>query len=229
MIPTPPSRDLLCQQLQATPFFADVDAQVVRQLTLHAHWREYAAGELVMLEGEMPSGLYYLQAGWVKVVKTAPSGREQTLRFMEAGETFNEIGVFTNQPNPATAIALEAAGVWLIPRAAVRQLLREQPEFAEQLIAKLSERIVYLVSLVSDLSLHTVANRLARLLLESADDEGVLRRPRWYTQAELAARLGTVPDVVQRALRELENDGLIQVEKQQIRIINRPALAALIP
>jgi CRP-like cAMP-binding protein len=228
MTSTPPSRELLRQHLRTTSFFADVDEQIVVQLTLNARWHEYAAGEVVMLEGEMPSGLYYLQHGWLKVVKTAPSGREQTLRFLEAGETFNVIGIFIDQPNPATAIALEPAGVWLIPRAVVRRLLRDRPEFAEQLIAKLSERILYLVSLVTDLSLHTVTNRLARLLLESADDEGVLHRPRWYTQAELAARLGTVPDVIQRALRELENNDLIQVEKEQIRIVNRPALAALI-
>jgi CRP-like cAMP-binding protein len=228
MISSPPPRDRLRRQLQATPFFADIDEQILAQLSLNARWHEYTAGEVVMLEGEMPSGLYYLQNGWLKVVKTAPSGREQTLRFLEAGETFNEIGVFTNQPNPATAIALEPAGIWLIPRTAMRRLLRERPEFAEQVIAKLSERILYLVSLVTELSLHTVTDRLARLLLESADDEGILHRPRWYTQAELAARLGTVPDVIQRALRELENNGLIQVEKQQIRIVNRPALAALI-
>lgn len=228
MISSPPSRDQLRRQLQATPFFADIDEQIVALLTLNARWHEYTAGEVVMLEGEMPSGLYYLQDGWLKVVKTAPSGREQTLRFLEAGETFNEIGIFTNQPNPATAIALEPVGLWLIPRTAMRRLLRERPEFAEQVITKLSERLLYLVSLVSDLSLYTVTDRLARLLLESADDEGILYRPHWYTQAELAARLGTVPDVIQRALRELENNGLIQVEKQQIRIVNRPALAALI-
>jgi DNA-binding GntR family transcriptional regulator len=67
---------------------------------------------------------------------------------------------------------------------------------------------------------------LAQLLLEEATDD-ILSRPRWYTQAELAARLGTVPDVVQRALRSLENDGLIAMEKQQIRILDRPALVEI--
>jgi CRP-like cAMP-binding protein len=150
-------------------------------------------------------------------------------RFLEPGETFNEIGVFTNLPNPATAIALEPAGAWLIPRATLLRLLRERPEFAEQLVAKLAARMLYLVNLVTDLSLHSVTARLARLLLESAGAADLLPRPRWYTQAELAARLGTVPDVVQRALRELEGDGLIQVKRHEIRILDRAALAALAP
>ncbi len=224
-----PTRDPLFQHLSANPFFAGLDAQVVQVLIDAARWYDYDTGEVVVLEGEAPRGLFYLQHGWLKVVKTSATGREQTLRFLEPGETFNEIGVFTNLPNPATAVALEPAGVWLIPRTTLLHLLRERPEFAEHLIAKLAARMAYLVNLVTDLSLHTVTTRLARLLLESADADGRLPRPRWYTQAELAARLGTVPDVVQRALRELENAGLIQVERHQIQILDRAALETFIP
>jgi CRP/FNR family transcriptional regulator len=84
---------------------------------------------------------------------------------------------------------------------------------------------MYLVSLVSDLSLRPVTGRLARLLLDSADEDGVLHRPRWYTQAELASRLGTVPDVVQRALRELDQEGIIAVQRRKIVILDQDALA----
>lgn len=104
--------------------------------------------------------------------------------------------------------------------------MRERPDFAQSVIEQLAERMLFLVSLVTDLSLRPVTGRLARLLLDSAADD-VVQRPRWFTQAELAARLGTVPDVVQRSLRGLETDSLIAVERQQIYILNRPALEAL--
>lgn len=224
-----PSHEQFARQLRRLPFFEGLDARVVDDLARVARWYEYGAGETVVQEGEAPAGLFYLHAGWLKVVKTAASGREQTLRFLEPGETFNEIGVFTELPNPATAVALEPVGVWLIPRPALLHLLRAQPEFAAQLVARLAAHMMYLVNLVSDLSLHSVTARLARLLLESADAQGLLPRPRWYTQAELAARLGTVPDVVQRALRELENGGMIQVARHEIRIVDRAALSALLP
>lgn len=212
--------------LNNVPLFAGLDAASLQRLAQFARWQEYEAGEVVVLEGDEPTGLYYLQYGWLKAVKVSVGGREQILRFLEPGDTFNEIGVFATQPNPVTVIALEAAGIWLLPRPALLHLLQEKPEFAQQLVARMAQRVLYLVALVSDLSLRPVTGRLARLLLAGAVDD-VLERPRWYTQAELAARLGTVPDVVQRALRELENDGLIQVERQQIRILNRPALAAM--
>jgi Mn-dependent DtxR family transcriptional regulator len=68
-----------------------------------------------------------------------------------------------------------------------------------------------------------VEARLARLLLEQAQGDSVQRR-RWATQAEMAARLGTVPDVVNRALRKLSEAGLIHVERHQIQILDQEGL-----
>ncbi len=221
-----PALAQIVQELRHITLFAELDALSLQELAQVSRWREYETGELVVLEGEAQSGLYYLQHGWLKVVKISPAGREQILRFLEPGDTFNEIAVFSNHPNPATAIALEPAGVWLIPRAALLRLLQERPGFAPHIIAKMAERMLYLVSLVTDLSLRPVTGRLARLLLQHASDN-VVERPRWYTQAELAARLGTVPDVVQRSLRNLESDGFIVVEKHQIRILDRAGLSEI--
>ncbi len=223
---TQPTRTELVHQLQTLTFFAGLPESTLESLVQEAIWRVYEAGEIIFLEGEPATGLYFLQFGWVKVVKSNPSGREQVLRFMEPGDTFNEVGVFANQPNPATAIALEPAGIWLLPHQTLARTLRQNPDFAQYALAKMAERVLHLVTLVADLSLRPVTGRLARLLTEDAVD-GVLQRPRWYTQTELAARLGTVPDVVQRALRQLENDGLIEVERQQIRILDAPALAEI--
>lgn len=221
-----PTLTEIAGELRAIPLFAGLDTPSLHELAGAARWREYEAGEVVVLEGDAQPGLYYLQYGWLKVVKVSPAGREQILRFLESGETFNEVGVFSNQPNPATAIALEPAGTWLIQREALLRFLRERPDFAQDVITRLAERMLFLVGLVTDLSLRPVTGRLARLLLEDAVD-GVLERPRWYTQAELAARLGTVPDVVQRALRGLETDGLIAVDRQRIRILDSAALAEM--
>lgn len=214
------------QELDSISLFSGLDESSRRELAQASQWREVEAGAVIVLEGEAQPGLYYLQYGWIKVVKISPGGREQILRFLEPGETFNEIGMFSNQPNPATAIALEPAGIWLIEREALLRLLHDRADFAQHVITRLAERMLYLVSLVTDLSLRPVTGRLARLLLEDAVDD-VLERPRWYTQAELAARLGTVPDVIQRALRNLETDGLVIVDRHQIRLLNRDALTEI--
>ncbi len=222
----PPNRDELLGLLGALAYFKGLDEPTLRELARGAVWREYAAGQVVFMEAETSSGLHYLVSGWLKAVKYSAEGREQVLRFLGPGETFNEIGAFANRPNPATCIALEEAGVWLLPRETIARLLQEKPQMAQRLIENMADRVIDLVNLVTDLSLRSVTGRLARLLLDESRDD-VLYRPRWHTQAELAARLGAVPDVVQRALRKLEGEGAIQVERHEIRIRDRAALEKL--
>lgn len=218
-----PASESLVKRLRVVPFFKGLDERVIQELAHDAVWREYSAGEVVFLEGEQPQGLYYLESGWLKIAKISPDGREQVLQFLEPGETFHALGVFANRPNPASAIALEPAGIWILRRDAVATLLAEHPQFAQYVIERMADRILELVDLVEDLSLRTVKGRLARLLVEDASED-TLHRPRWYTQAEIAARLGTVPDVLQRALSSLAEDGIIDVERSAIRICDREKL-----
>lgn len=217
-------RSNLVRQLQNTPYFTGLDAGALRELAGLATWHEYAPGGVIFLEGEANTGLYCIQAGWVKVIKLSRDGREQVLRYFGPGEVFSEIGIFLARPNPATAIALEHAEIWQLRRAVLQPLLAAHPGVLLQIMANMADRIAYLADLVADLSLHTVEVRLARLLLEAAPD-GMLVRQSWLTQSELAARLGTVPDVLSRALRALADAGLIRVERKQIEIIDRAALA----
>ena len=221
-----PAIDMLVNQLRAVPILQGLETANLEQLAQSAIWREYAAGAVIFLEGDSTPALYYIQAGWIKVVKMAPDGREQILYFWGPGDTFGGIGVFINRPMPATAIALEPTGLWLLRRDAITQLLTTQPAMAVQVIECMANRMHELMALVADLSLHTVAERFARLLLEEAEDDTLPRR-RWATQAELAARLGTVPDVLSRTLRSLVDGGLITMDRHAIHILQRQVLERL--
>ena len=215
--------DTALQVLSAVSYFADLDDQALQAVAQAALRREYGSDQTVFVEGEPCTGLYVIERGWLKAVKTSMEGREQVLRFVGPGEVVNEVGVFADTRNPATVIALEPTTVWLIHRQAILHLLQQEPGFASSVAQSLARRVLHLVSLVEDLSLRTVEARLARLLLERAENRA-LRRQRWATQAEMAARLGTVLDVINRALHELARDGLIQVERHQIRILDAEGL-----
>jgi CRP/FNR family transcriptional regulator len=222
---TRPNYDDLCGHLRTVPYFASFDSATLHELAALATWHEYAPGAVVFLEGDMNTGLYSIHTGWVKVIKLSPDGREQVLRYFGPGEVFSEIGMFLARPNPATAIALEPSALWQLHRAALQPLLTAHPNLLLQVMANLADRVAYLAGMVAELSLHTVEVRLARLLLETAT-EGAMVRPSWLTQAELAARLGTVPDVLSRALRTLADAGLIHVDRRQITILDKQGLAA---
>lgn len=214
----------LLKRLQTFEFLRGLDEQTLIELAGQAVFKVYPPDAVVFWEGEVECNLYYLQYGWLKVVKSAPDGREQALRFLGPGEIFNEIGVFAKRPNPATAIALEESGIWLIPRASLENLLIAHPRTALQIMENMAGRFSSLAELAADLSLRSVESRLAKFLLEQTDGQ-VIERRSWATQTELAARLGTVPDVLSRVFRELTRDGLIEVDRHQIRILDRAGLA----
>ncbi len=209
--------------LSAAPYFANLDERTLETVARAAIRQDYDTDQIVFLEGEPCEGLYVVQDGWLKAVKLSLEGREQILNIVGPGEAFNALGVFVGMPNPATVVALEPATVWLIRRDTMLRLLDEHPGLARTIIQTLAERVLHLVDLVEDLSLRTVEARLARQLLEQSE-AGVVERRRWATQAEMAACLGTVPDVLNRALRSLAEEGLIEAERHQIRVLNSQGL-----
>jgi CRP/FNR family transcriptional regulator len=217
--------DTLLKRLQTFDFLNGLDSATLSQLAGSATWKVYPPNAVVFWEGDVESNLFYLQYGSLKAIKTAPDGREQALRFVHAGEVFNEIGVLAKKPNPATAVALEESGVWLIPRDALEEIVRTHPQIAMQIIENMADKIINLVSLAADLSLKTVEARFVSLLLEQAEGD-VIERRRWTNLTELAARLGTVPDVLSRVIRELTKAGLIEMDKHQIRILDHEGLSA---
>ncbi len=221
----PAQTEILFKRLQTFDFLRGLDDESLARLAKSAVWKVYPLDAVVFWEGEVESNLFYLQYGSLKVLKSSSSGRKQALRFINAGEIFNEVGVLAKRPNPATAVALEESGVWLIPRHALEEVLLAHPQTAIQVIENMADKIIELVTLAADLSLKTVEARLAKLLLEQAEGDAIERR-RWTNQTELAARLGTVPDVLSRVIRELTKAGLIEMDKQHIRILDRVGLSA---
>ncbi|MFW6082858.1 MAG: Crp/Fnr family transcriptional regulator [Chloroflexota bacterium] len=217
------TRRTAAEALSAVSYFNLLDDHLQHAISDIAIRRHYEAEEVVFLEGEACTGLHVVEEGWLKAIKISPEGREQVLRFVGPAGVVNEVGVFAKTPNPATVVTLTASTLWVIDRDAMLALLEEYPQLAQRVVQRLARRVLHLVSLVEDLSLRTVEARLARYLLERADDQ-TLERERWATQAEMASRLGTVLDVLNRALHQLAREGLIDVQRHEIRILDQEGL-----
>jgi CRP-like cAMP-binding protein len=213
----------ILQVLTGLPDFASMRPELLRLIAETALHRTYQPGEYVFLEDEPCMGLYIAQQGWLRAVKTNPSGRELVVRYVGPGETFNEIGVLCEGVNWISVEALEPARVIIIPRQAVLDMIDQHLALARAIIQSLAGRILHAMNMIVDLSLHTVENRLARFLLDQAVGDFVNRK-KWATQAAIASHLGTVPVVLNRALRAFVEEGLIDLERERIHIRKRAEL-----
>lgn len=184
------------------------------------------AGSVLFLAGEEAPGLFIVVAGRVKIVRESPQGREQVLHVIEPGNHFNLVPIFDGGPSPATSICIADSELLLLPARPLRELVHRTPDLAMALLADAGQFLRRLVGLVDDLALHTVQGRVARLLLTQAEaaDHGRAAAP--LTQAEMAARLGTVREMVGRTLKTFDSLGLIALDRGTIIILDREGLAA---
>jgi CRP-like cAMP-binding protein len=205
-----------------SPFFADLATSDLEALGAAMFQRSYPAGQIVLLEGAASSVLYVVQAGRLKLFKTSPRGREQVLRLLRPGDMFNEVAVFDEGPNPASAQAIEDCTLYLLRRRDLIGFVAERPAIALAITRIFARRLRESLALVEDLAFRDVTSRLAKILLEGQD----VRTPR-LTQELLAAMAGSRREVVGRALKALSQDGAVKLERGRIHVKDRKVLERL--
>lgn len=217
------SNEEIIKLLGRIPFFSSFDSKTLHHLAAATYQYKYKTGQNVFIEGDPCIGLYIVKSGWLRAVKISSSGREQVIRFVGPGDIFNEISVLTGDVNLITVEALETAELIIIQRNKLLHQIKKDPEIASFVIQSLAQRVLHAMNLIVDLSLHSVETRLARFILENATGDYIYRKS-WDTQAAIAARIGTVPVVINRAFRALVEESLIDFDRNRIHILNRTEL-----
>jgi len=209
--------------LKKNSYFSSLPIEPLRELAKHTHLHQYSKGELVFLEGDPCSGLHILESGLVKLYRISLNGREIIINILSKGSTFNEVPVFDGGLNPVNVEALEDSSIWVVDATAIREQMVEYPEFSQAVIINLTKNLRMLVNMVDQLCLCNVSERLARMLIQHSE-EGVIE---YVSQDQLAARLGTVREVIARSLRDFEKSGAIHVSKGRIEIRDASLLESL--
>jgi CRP/FNR family transcriptional regulator len=202
-------------------FFSALASDDLEALSGAMFQRSYPAGQIVLLEGAASSVLYVVQAGRLKLFKTSSRGREQVLRLARPGDMFNEVAVFDEGPNPASAQAIEDCTLYLLRRRDLLRFVTERPGVAVAITRFFARALREALALVEDLAFRDVTSRLAKILLEGHD-----AAPR-LTQELLAAMAGSRREVVGRALKALSQEGAIKLERGRIHVRDRNALEHL--
>jgi CRP/FNR family transcriptional regulator len=214
--------------LRQIPLFAPLAPEDLAQVARVAVERSYQRGSVILIGGDTNGALYFVRSGLVKVFKTSEEGKEQVLRLIAAGHTFNDVPALDGGPNPASAMAMEPTVTYAIGGTELRRLIAERPGVAVAAVRALASTLRYLVTLVEDLSFRTVRERVAKILVEQEQNTPEGTRPRHrLTQQEMAAMAGTAREMVGRALKDLEAAGAIQLEQGRITVLSRDRLMIL--
>jgi CRP/FNR family transcriptional regulator len=194
----------------------------MREISKVVFQRVFAADTEIIIEGEPCTAVYFILEGEVCVYRISSDGKEQILARLMRGETFNTVPpIHYSGLNQASARAITNVVLAVILKEDYVRFLQSLPDFSYAVLVDFAERLAHLTNLVENLSLHSVRGRLARFLLEQANQDQIFRR---WTQDEIAEHIGTVRDVVGRTLRVFVDEGLIRRERNKILLMDRERL-----
>jgi CRP/FNR family transcriptional regulator len=187
---------------------------------------------VLFAEGEPCRGLYILVEGRVELRQVSPRGREQVLHTEGPGATLGEAPLFDRGGYVASAVAAAPTRALFVPRAEVIALLRRHPAVALSLLTTMARRVRRFAELAGNLTFRPVQERLAHYIASAAGEAG---RPApagltvdlALTQEQLAARVGTVRELVARAFSQLEKSGVIARDRSRVTIRDPARLARL--
>ncbi len=206
------------QILKSNQYFDDLPDNLLREISERMSLYIYQRGEVLLWEGEACEGLCILEQGSAKIFRLSPQGRQYIVRILQEGDTFAEVPAFDGGKSPVNVEALEVCRVWVINSEMLRGLVLAHPEFSQKVLDNFGKMLRGMVRMVSEMAFYQVTHRLARMIQEDLPLEKNI--PQW-TQEQLAARLGTVREVVARSLKELERSGAIKIEDRRIQIADK--------
>ncbi len=201
--------------------FSGLGPQELEEVSGYFRERILVPGQAAVWEGEDCEAVYFVARGLVRVRRMSAEGRVQVLSYLGPGDAFNLVPALDGGPNLATVEAVTETILVTTTCGQFQLILSTFPQVAQTVLKQFADEIRSLTNMVEQLALHTVRTRLARFLLDSAE---MPRPPQGWTQEEIAARIGTVREMVGRTLRAFADEGAIRRQRGRIVVVDPQAL-----
>jgi CRP/FNR family cyclic AMP-dependent transcriptional regulator len=210
--------------LATVSLFKSLDGVELSKFSELVREKSYPKGSVILFEDDPGDSLFVVRDGRVKVVLVADDGREVILGILGVGEHFGELALIDDQPRSAHVIAMEESTLLVLRRDDFRRRVEANPIVAWSLLTELSRRLRRADDKIGSLVLLDVPGRIARMLLDAADEGGAPLIEKPLTHQTIAHIIGASRETVSRAMREFQDSGWISTERRRIRITDRGAL-----
>jgi CRP/FNR family cyclic AMP-dependent transcriptional regulator len=205
--------------LNNVPLFSGLSSAALAEIEQHGSVKSFRKNTIVINQDDETYSLYVILSGSVRVFISGEDGREAVLNHQSAGDYFGDLALIDKQPRVASVMTTEASRFMIISHEDFMACLSKNPEIAINLIKPMTSRMRMLARNVSNLALLDVYGRVARVLLEQAEEQedGEMITEK-LTQQEIADMVGASRAMVSRILKDLKAGGYISVVKKRITI-----------
>ena len=210
--------------LATVPLFNGLDRVELERFAEVTREKSYPKGSVILFEDDPGDSLFVVREGRVKVVLIGEDGREVILGVLGVGEYFGELSLIDDRPRSAHVIAMEDSNLLVLRREDFRKRVESSPSVAWSLLTELSRRLRRADDKIGGLVLLDVPGRIARLLLDLAEESGTDAIEKSLTHQTIAQMIGASRETVSRAMKDFQDAGWITVERRRIALADRAAL-----
>ena len=196
-------------------------------LNLDKTVESFKRGSVIYRESSRINGCYCIHKGIIKVFKTGIDGKEQIIRFAQAGDIIGFRSVLSNELACTTAEVLDDAVTCYIPSETLVKLVKSNGNFSMELMQITCKELGEANAYITDIAQKTVRERLAEILIHLKNDFGLDAEQILQislTREELANIVGTATESVIRLLSEFKQDQLIELNGRKIKILDEAGL-----
>jgi len=218
--------------LERSPFFAALPAAAHRALADAASPSEIRKQIQLFAQGDPADALVLVVAGKVRLAQTGEDGSVVVVRFISPGEVFGCVAVVDDAHYPVSGDVVEAGEILMWPRHELQTIVAAHPQVAMAATATIAGRMRELQERFREVSTQRVDQRVAkalgRLAAQTGRDSGeavVLDLP--LSRLDLAEMTGTTLFTVSRLLSGWQRDGILEVGRQRVAILDPDALGRL--
>ncbi len=201
--------------------FKDLEQSFEEQFLQYGKIVSFKKKETPFLNGELSKYFYIVLKGKIKSFQiNFENAKEQTLFIYRAGDMFDTLILLDGKAHDVLYEVLENSEVLELPIAKVREWLKTNEKFNQHFFPYIASQMRHAEELASDLSLHSTSERLSKLLLQNINpnDAHYYQLLQNLSKTEIAKLLGTVRNVVERHLKELEAENVIENQRKNIYV-----------
>ncbi|MDP2784912.1 MAG: Crp/Fnr family transcriptional regulator [Sulfurimicrobium sp.] len=210
------------QLLALFPSLRDLPADLMRRLDQESSYIEAPAGT-VLFESSSPCQAFPMPlTGSVRVTRAGANGRELQLYRVAPGESciITSSCLLGHNAYPARGVAEGSLSAVVVPRALFSLLIEQHPPFRAYIFNLFGERLADLMQLVEEVAFRKLDQRLAALLLSKGENIHA-------THQGLADELGSVREIISRLLKNFQDQGMLELGREQIRVLDAKALRSI--
>jgi len=203
--------------------FELITQNIQTEITPYSNRKTFHKGDALFCNDELMHNFYIITKGRIKNYQlNLKNAKEQTIFILREGDMFDTIILLDGEPHDVMYEALEDTEVIELPIEKVRELIYTNPEFNKKFFPYLAKQMRNMEETATDISLYSTSERLIKLLLQNLDPSNVMKYNLIHglSHTEIANLIGTVRHVVERHLKALKADGIIDEKNKKLQILD---------